>query len=126
MVRSMLIAVFCIVSLVVKAQDFKFKSDVLDYGKVAYNSLGEKEFEFTNIGNEPIIIKSIQSSCGCTVAKRPEKPIMPGEKGSIKVVYDTKRVGGFLKSLVIMSNAKEERKVLKIKGFVERANEREL
>ena len=48
----------------------------------------------------------------------PEKPIMPGEKGEIKVSYDTKRVGGFSKAITIFSNAKNARKIIKIKGYV--------
>jgi hypothetical protein len=43
---------------------------------------------------------------------------MPGEKGEIKVSYDTKRVGGFSKSITIFSNAKKSRKMIKIKGIV--------
>ena len=75
---------------------------------------------FTNIGDAPIIIKNIQSSCGCTVPKKPEKPVMPGEKGEIKVSYDTKRVGGFSKSITIFSNAKNPRKIIKIKGIIKK------
>jgi hypothetical protein len=43
---------------------------------------------------------------------------MPGEDGEIKVSYDTKRVGGFSKSITIMSNAKNPRKIIRIKGIV--------
>ena len=43
---------------------------------------------------------------------------MPGEKGQIEVSYDTKKPGGFSKTLTIISNAKNERKRIKIKGFV--------
>jgi len=47
---------------------------------------------------------------------------MPGEKGKIEVSYDTKRLGGFSKSITIFSNAINERKLIKIKGIVERLN----
>ena len=43
---------------------------------------------------------------------------MPGEKGQIEVSYDTKRLGGFSKAITIYSNAKQERKMLKIKGYI--------
>ena len=43
---------------------------------------------------------------------------MPGEKGQIEVSYDTKRLNGFSKALTVYSNAKNERKMLKIKGFI--------
>ena len=67
----------------------------INYGKIEKDSNGERIFIFTNVGDEPLIIQRIQSSCGCTVPKKPEKPIMPGEKGEIKVSYATNRVGGF-------------------------------
>jgi len=112
-----LLVVFFI-SFSTSAQEFKFEKETIDYGKISKGSNGERVFIFTNTGTQPLIIKNIQSSCGCTVPKKPEKPIMPGEKGEIKVSYDTKRVGGFSKAITIFSNAKNVRKVIKIKGFV--------
>lgn len=106
------------ISLSINAQEFKFEKETIDYGKINKGSNGERVFIFTNIGNQPIIIKNIQSSCGCTVPQKPENPIMPGEKGEIKVSYDTKRVGGFSKSITIFSNAKNPRKMIRIKGLV--------
>ena len=113
---SLLVVLFLSFSL--NAQEFKFQEEVIDYGKIDKGSDGAKVFIFKNIGDQPIIIKKIQSSCGCTVPKKPEKPIMPGEDGEIKVSYDTKRVGGFSKSITIMSNAKNPRKIIRIKGIV--------
>jgi len=111
------VAVFFL-ALTVNAQEFKFESETIDYGKIAQGSNGKRVFEFTNIGDAPLIIKRVQATCGCTVPKTPEKPIMPGEKGQIEVSYDTKRLGGFSKALTVYSNAKAERKMLKIKGFI--------
>jgi len=113
---SLLVVLFLSFSL--NAQEFKFQEEVIDYGKIDKGSDGAKVFIFKNIGDQPIIIKKIQSSCGCTVPKKPEKPIMPGEDGEIKVSYDTKRVGGFSKSITILSNAKNPRKIIRIKGIV--------
>ena len=100
------------------AQEFKFVEETINYGKIDKDSNGERVFVFTNIGDQPIIIERIQSSCGCTVPKKPEGPIMPGEKGEIKVSYATNRVGGFSKSITIYSNAKNSRKIIRIKGLV--------
>ena len=112
------ILILFLLSFSINAQEFKFKSETIDYGKIDKGSDGERIFTFTNLGDQPIIIKNIKSSCGCTVPKKPEKPIMPGEKGEIKVSYDTKRVGGFSKSITIFSNATEAAKVIRIKGIV--------
>ncbi|AQS92861.1 hypothetical protein BXQ17_01720 [Polaribacter sp. BM10] len=111
---------FLFVSFPINSQEFKFETESINYGKVSKGANGERVFVFTNIGDAPLIIKNIQSSCGCTVPKKPEKPIMPGEKGEIKVSYDTKRVGGFSKQITIFSNAKTARKTLKIRGFVDK------
>ena len=111
------VAVFFI-TLTVSAQEFKFETETIDYGKIALGSEGKRVFEFTNVGDAPLIIKDIVSTCGCTVPSKPEKPIMPGEKGEIEVSYDTKRPGGFSKAITIISNAKKSRKMVKIKGFI--------
>lgn len=74
-----LLVVFFI-SFSTSAQEFKFEKETIDYGKISKGSNGERVFIFTNTGTQPLIIKNIQSSCGCTVPKKPEKPIMPGEK----------------------------------------------
>jgi hypothetical protein len=108
------------ISIAMNSQEFKFDTETIDYGKINKGADGERIFVFTNIGDAPIIIQNVQSSCGCTIPEKPEKPIMPGEKGEIKVSYDTKRVGGFYKEITITSNAKIAIKTLKIKGFVEK------
>jgi len=100
------------------AQEFKFENETIDYGKIAKGSEGLRVFEFTNIGDAPLIVKQIKSTCGCAIPQKPEKPIMPGEKGSISVSYDTKRLGKFSKAITVFSNAKQERKLLKIKGYI--------
>ena len=112
------ILILFLLSFSINAQEFKFESETIDYGKIDKGSDGERIFTFSNVGDQPIIIKNIKSSCGCTVPKKPEEPIMPGEKGEIKVSYDTKRVGGFSKSITIFSNATEANKVIRIKGIV--------
>jgi hypothetical protein len=114
------LVVVLFISFTMNSQEFKFEEETIDYGKINKGSEGERIFVFTNIGDAPLIIQNVQSSCGCTIPEKPEKPIMPGKKGEIKVSYDTKRVGGFSKQITITSNAKITRKVLKIKGLVEK------
>lgn len=95
-----------------------FESETIDYGTIAHNADGKREFVFTNVGTQPLIISNAQGSCGCTVPTKPEKPIMPGEKGVIGVKYATDRVGQFTKTVTLTLNTKEGSKVLTIKGNV--------
>ncbi len=100
------------------APEIVFESDVIDYGTIDYNGDGVREFVFTNTGKEPLIITRAKGSCGCTVPTWPKEPIMPGQKGTIKVKYATNRAGKFTKTITISSNAKTASKRLTIKGTV--------
>jgi hypothetical protein len=97
---------------------FEFETEVIDYGKIAMNADGVRVFKFKNVGKSPLIIEKISSSCGCTVPKKPTDPIMPDDTGEIEVKYDTKRPGGFSKTITIHSNASEPVKRVRIKGIV--------
>ncbi len=97
-----------------------FESETIDYGTVAANSDGKREFVFTNNGNKPLIITNATGSCGCTVPSYSKEPIAPGAKGVIGVKYDTSRAGQpFTKTVTITSNAVGiPSKTLTIKGNV--------
>lgn len=95
-----------------------FESETIDYGTIAHNADGKREFVFTNNGNKPLIITSAQGSCGCTVPSYPKAPILPGEKAVIGVKYATDRVGAFTKTVTLTTNATVPTKVLTIKGNV--------
>ncbi|MBL7471647.1 DUF1573 domain-containing protein [Robertkochia sediminum] len=101
-----------------KVAKIEFKSDVIDYGEIARGSDGIRVFEFTNTGDAPLIISKVTSSCGCTIPKKPEEPIMPGATGQIEVKYDTQRVGHIRKTIMVTSNAATPKVPLKIKGQV--------
>jgi hypothetical protein len=101
-----------------KVAKIEFKSETVDYGEIERGSDGVRVFEFTNTGNAPLVISKVSSSCGCTIPKKPEAPIQPGETGEIQVKYDTNRVGPIRKAVTVISNADTPTKILKIKGTV--------
>jgi len=116
-------ALFLALNLITHAQEsgpsISFSSLIIDYGEIDKGSDGIRTFEFTNTGTEPLIIAKVYSSCGCTIPKKPETPIAPGEKGEIQVKYDTNRVGPIRKTITVNSNAIDTPIVsLKIKGTV--------
>jgi len=81
----------------------------------------EYTFKFKNNGNQPLLINTVRSSCGCTVAEWSKEPIPPGSEGSIKVGYNPlRRPGAFRKSITVVSNARENSTLnLYIVGLVE-------
>lgn len=96
----------------------EFKTTNHNFGKILQNGNGRFSFTFINTGKEPLIIQNVRSSCGCTVAKRPTAPILPGDSSEITVKYDTRRLGGFHKNITVTSNADNASVVLYIKGEV--------
>ncbi len=108
-----------IASTKVNGAGMVFVTETIDYGTIAANSDGRREFVFTNNGNKPLIITNAQGSCGCTVPTYPKQPIAPGAKGVIGVQYDTKRAGqAFTKTITLTTNAVTPTKILTIKGNV--------
>tara|TARA_B100000749_G_scaffold273345_1_gene256194 strand:- start:149 stop:577 length:429 start_codon:yes stop_codon:yes gene_type:complete len=101
-----------------KTAKIEFETDVIDYGTIEKGADGVRIFKFTNTGDAPLIISNAKSTCGCTVPSWPKDPIAPGEKGEIKVKYNTTRVSPIRKTITITSNAETPTVALKIKGLV--------
>jgi len=111
-----------LISFSINAQDkvakIKFKTDTVDYGTIEKGADGLRIFEFTNTGDAPVIVSKVTSSCGCTVPKWSQEPILPGKTGEIQVKYDTNRVNPIRKTITVISNADTPTVALKIKGEV--------
>ena len=90
-----------------------------NYGTIQKGGNGECEFTFVNEGNEPLILSNVKASCGCTTPSYTQKPVMPGQQGTIHVKYNTNNVGAFSKTVTVTSNAVDNPRVqLRIKGNV--------
>mgnify|MGYP001307308058 FL=1 len=128
--KSTLITILiCFFSVIILAQEkqaeIEFETNSIDYGQIDFESDGTRVFKFKNIGDVPLVFTRISSSCGCTIPKKPEKPIEPGAEGQIEVNYDTKRVGIFRKAVTVNSNAKTPTVILRIMGEVLEEEEEE-
>jgi hypothetical protein len=84
--------------------------------KVTYN------FRFKNSGKKPLVISNVSASCGCTVPEKPEQPILPGETGFIKVVFNSQgKQGHNEKNITVMANTKPSFPYMLLKGDVKAA-----
>ncbi len=91
-----------------------------DFGTLAQGESVTHMFEFTNSGNEPLIIDNCKGSCGCTVPKCPKEPIQPGETGQIEVKFNSKgKKNQQTKKVTINGNTDPAQTFLTIKAFVE-------
>ena len=101
----------------------KFEKLVHDFGELTAGDQAEVEFKFTNTGNEPLLLSNVRSTCGCTVPTWPHEPILPGKSASIKVKYDSNRVGPINKQITVESNASNGPIYLKITGNIKKKPE---
>lgn len=120
MKKLILFALVAFIGFTVQAQQAKitFKEDTIDYGSIVKGADGLRVFHFTNTGDAPLVISDVKSSCGCTIPKKPNGPVAPGESSTIEVKYDTNRVGPIRRTITVVSNADEPMVALKITGEV--------
>ncbi|MHC4427176.1 MAG: DUF1573 domain-containing protein [Planctomycetota bacterium] len=63
-------------------------------------------FPFKNIGTGTLVIRDIRTTCGCTVPELEKREYLPGEEGTLEVVFDpSNRKEGFIKYLFLLSNS---------------------
>ena len=77
----------------VKEPEITFETLTHDYGNIMQGDNGTCEFVFKNTGKADLLLTNCRSSCGCTVPEWPKDPIAPGKKATIKVKYNTQRIG---------------------------------
>lgn len=92
----------------------KFQNHLVDFGQVTRGKQLEYKFVFENIGNGPLQVQAVHSTCGCTIVDDPgQKVYQPGEQSFIKVVFNTESfVGSVAKTVSIMTNDKLHPSVL--------------
>jgi hypothetical protein len=97
---------------------FNWTSKNHDFGKIKVNSPVMHEFTFTNTGDVPLVISSVQASCGCTVANYTKDPIPAGAEGVVKATYNAATLGKFTKTVTVNANTEDGVVVLTITGEV--------
>jgi hypothetical protein len=76
-----------------------------DFGKAVQNKTLQKEFAIKNFGDADLVLDSVSTSCGCTVAEGYSKVVKPGESTRLNVSLQTRTSTGKLqKSVLIKTN----------------------
>ncbi len=78
-----------------------------NFGRINEGQKLAVSFRFKNTGDKPLVIQSVQPSCGCTVADYPKEPISPGSEGEITGEFDSHgREGLQHKELTVLANTR--------------------
>lgn len=95
-----------------------FDSTTLDMGSLILYQPKEVVFNFINNGENPLVIHTLKTSCGCTTSNWIKKRILPGKSSTIHVTYNAASLGYFRKSINVYANIKHNPITLEIFGEV--------
>lgn len=87
--KDCLLIAWCILCVgVTNAQEISFSEQVWRFGTVTETAGPvEHDFYFMNIGEKPLRIREVLTSCGCVATGYPKGDILPGEKAYVRVSY---------------------------------------
>jgi hypothetical protein len=93
---------------------------VYDAGKVVKGEVIDAKFTIKNTGDFPLVIGDVKGSCSCTVAEKPEEPILPGEEGVVKahVTTQSANAGVLAKMVNIVANTEPSRTEVVIRATI--------
>ncbi|MCF6284646.1 MAG: DUF1573 domain-containing protein [Candidatus Hydrogenedentes bacterium] len=81
---------------------------VFDFGEMDNSQKVLHDFVLKNVGDEPLEISNVKTSCGCTVAKLENKTLEPGEETKISATLNLKgKQGNQSKKITVFSNDPE-------------------
>ncbi len=102
-----------------KAEELvKFQEVKFNFGKIKQGVPVTHDFQFTNIGTEPLIIETASASCGCTTPTWPKQPIMKAKDDKLKAGFNAAAPGPFEKTIFVKIKGVDAPFELKISGEV--------
>lgn len=89
---------------------------MINFDTFSWKESINKEVYLKNIGNSPLVINEIITSCGCVDVDYDKKPVLPEDSTSIKIEYRAEHPEHFSKTITIYCNAEGAPFELKISG----------
>lgn len=76
------------------------------------------EFGYRNEGDVPLVLTRVVTSCTCLKTDYSRRPVEPGGRGTIRVIYEPHKnePGAFSKVIQVYSNSADGRHVLSVRG----------
>jgi hypothetical protein len=90
-----------------------------DFGKVYMGKPVRHVFSFVNTGDQPLMMQTVRTTCGCTAAEWSETPIEPGQKGEVVIEFDAYIKGAFRKKIRVFFDKQKAPEILWVLGDVE-------
>lgn len=99
----------------------QFKELKKDFGNKKEGEVLTHKFRFENVGDKPLVITRVRTSCGCTAAMLSKKELNPGEQGAIEVKFNTRGYYGEQNKFIYVesNDPKESVRQLMISASIE-------
>lgn len=94
--------------------EFSLEKSVHKFPKTKEGEVLEHTFIFTNTGSAPLIINEYSVACKCTKVVFSDEPILPGKKGTVKVIFDTEGKY-YQQDRVVILNVNTKKKTMKLR-----------
>jgi hypothetical protein len=98
----------------------KWDNPVQEFHRAPEDRFVETRFTFRNAGAEPVTIRKVRTTCGCTSAAPDKKTYAPGETGDVTVKFKFgSRIGPQRKTATVITDSDEQPAVLDLRVWVQ-------
>ena len=95
-----------------------------DFGNITQGETVTHTFYFKNTGTQNLLIKNVETGCGCTTADYDKAPVRPGKEGKIEIAFNSEgRYGKQYKEIRIFANIPEKQVILSFTATVKELNQ---
>ncbi|MBQ8581584.1 MAG: DUF1573 domain-containing protein [Alistipes sp.] len=95
-------------------------ADTIRFGQMHEGEIAEKPLQLVNEGKTPLVIRTVERTCGCTTLEYENQPLMPGERRQITLRFDARGEWGWqLKLLRLYLNDGQEPLRLYVEADIE-------
>lgn len=82
---------------------------LVDIGRLRSGEIVRYDARLRNAGTEPIVIKNIRTSCGCTSVEYDGRPVAPGAEGTFSFSFDSRGMYGMQMKLIEIDTSAADR-----------------
>ena len=73
---------------------------LIDFGRVRRGVIANDSLGIANTGNEPVKLKTVSSTCGCTVLRFKQRTLEPGDTAFIPFTFNTRGYTGLIRKKI--------------------------
>ena len=90
-----------------------------DFGDIEQGDIVSHVFKFRNIGKNDLVILDAHASCGCTVPDWTKTPVKNGERGEVKITFNSSGKSGLQqKTVTLRTNTADGNEIINFKANI--------